>query len=314
MKTYGLFTLFILAFLCSCESEIAGDGRLTRVKTLNYYPSGSALEFIDGRFYLMGDDARYLLVLNDNLVGVDSLVLFPGTGARVPKEIKADLESVSSYSFGQEDAFVLTGSGSLAPYRENVWWITNDLQQSDSIRDDAIYARIRTLGVQDINFEGTTEMNSEWLMGNRGNTTHPKNFLIVMEPPFHRTPDSLDIHVAEINLIPDTSFAGLSGLDYSKENDRLYLTFSIEKTNSSTGDGEIGKSFLCIIENMSTKLTAGTLALDRIVDLQEMDSRFVGHKVESVTIISEDDDIAELALVSDKDDGKSTLFLLDLKL
>src|SRR5688572_32324928 len=79
MKTYGLFTLFILALLCSCESEIKGDGRLTRVKTLNYYPSGSALEFINGRLYLMGDDARYVLVLNDDLEGVDSLVLFPGT-------------------------------------------------------------------------------------------------------------------------------------------------------------------------------------------------------------------------------------------
>src|SRR5688500_16426911 len=314
MKIHGLLFLFILGLFCACESETASDGELLRVKTLSYYPSGSALEFIDGRIYLMGDDARYLLVLDEQWNDVDSLVLYPGASIRVPKEEKADNESVSSYDFGQGDELVLTGSGSSAPNREYVWLISTDLTQTDSMRDNELYARLRTLGVEDINFEGTTEINSRWLMGNRGNEDFPQNFIVVLDPPFNRNFDSMDIHVAEVELIPDTSFSGLSGLEYSKENDRLYLTFSIEKTASATGDGKIGKSHLCIIEDMSTKLDVATLSFDRIVDLTEIDSSFVGHKVESVCIINESNDNAELVLVSDKDEDRSTLFLLKLKL
>src|SRR5688572_27549367 len=226
MRSIILF--FILLVFFGCKDETASPkGELTDIKKFNYYPSASALEFVNGKFFMMGDDARYVLVMNENLDDVDSLILYPGTGTRVPKEIKADLESVSSYSFGGTVEIVLTGSGSQDPYRDDVWRLSTSLVPVDSMRDQSFNTHVQEAGVEEINFEGTTEVGSRWLLGNRGNYGYPKNHLVVTDPPFHRSQlDTFNISLIElINPNPiDSVFAGLSGLDYNPVTDRLYLT------------------------------------------------------------------------------------------
>jgi hypothetical protein len=52
---------------------------------------------------------------------------------------------------------------------------------------------------------------------------------------------------------------------------------------------------------------------DRMIDLEKMDQRFKGHKIESVCIIRENKKEMQLALVADDDKGTSLLFKVDLK-
>ncbi|MND05646.1 hypothetical protein D3C83_265740 [compost metagenome] len=47
-----------------------------------------------------------------------------------------------------------------------------------------------------------------------------------------------------------------------------------------------------------------------IIDLEEVDARFKGQKIESVCILKETKDFLHLALAADNDDGSSTLFRL----
>ena len=49
---------------------------------------------------------------------------------------------------------------------------------------------------------------------------------------------------------------------------------------------------------------------DRIIDLEDTDSRFSGHKIESVCIISENSKEKILILTADDDKGGTVLFRL----
>jgi hypothetical protein len=52
---------------------------------------------------------------------------------------------------------------------------------------------------------------------------------------------------------------------------------------------------------------------DKVIDLEEVDQRFRGHKIESVCIIWENKKEMQLAMVADDDKGTSILFKIDLK-
>ena len=90
------------------------------------------------------------------------------------------------------------------------------------------------------------------------------------------------------------------------------LTVSTEDTRSSYDDGAIGKSYLWITEKISTKINDKALGNIRVIDLENIDSRFKGQKIESVTVIKETDKLIYLALVADNDNGSSTVFKMSI--
>ena len=108
------------------------------------------------------------------------------------------------------------------------------------------------------------------------------------------------------------SFSGVSGLDYSFKSDRLFITVSTENTYSSHADGEIGKSYLWIIDYFASKRRLSAINPSRVIDLEELDSRFKGHKIESVCITGETESHYQLAMVADDDKGTSILFQLSI--
>ncbi|MDZ4794629.1 MAG: hypothetical protein SGI83_10150 [Bacteroidota bacterium] len=68
-----IFTLIIL--LASCGS----NSMLKEVKKLDHYPSASGIEYNNQQFYIIGDDAKNLLVLDRNLTPIDSISLYTYT-------------------------------------------------------------------------------------------------------------------------------------------------------------------------------------------------------------------------------------------
>jgi hypothetical protein len=109
------------------------------------------------------------------------------------------------------------------------------------------------------------------------------------------------------------SFSGVSGLEYSSKSDCLLLTISTENTYSTNADGTVGKSYLWLIYNVSAKKRMAAINPDRIVDLEAVDSRFKGHKIESVCIVSENKSEYRLILVADDDKGTTILFKVRLQ-
>lgn len=297
----------ILFFSCRQPSS-----RLEKVHEIKSYASGSAMTLFKKKIYLMGDDMGYLLVTDTSFKMIDSIQLTPGVG-RIPKNTKPDIESVTLLRQRKATFALLLGSGSVIPYRSKGWLINLETKQKTFIDLEPFYNRIRATGIKEINVEGLATASGGIFLANRGNKSFPKNYLIFTTPDFWNNQQIADIKVIKLGANSDTaSFSGVSGLDYSYKSDRLFLTVSTENTYSTHADGAIGKSYLWIIDNISSKRRLAAVNPNRVINLDSVDIRFKGHKVESVCILSENKENYQLGFVADDDKGTSILFSLRL--
>lgn len=305
------FCLVVFFFsLTSCSSDFTFDSG----KTLNSYPSGSGLAYLNNHIYLIGDDATGLLITDTAFNILDSIKLFDSQQNRIPKEVKQDLEGAAVVSINRSPQIFLIGSGSLAPYRNSGWLIDPFTKQKTQLDIKPFYSRLKAEGIDALNIEGVTTMPGAIVLASRGNKSFAANYLIFTSDGFWNKQDSAAVKIIKVGTNTDTaSFQGVSGLEYSKLSDQLLLTVSTENTNSSVQDGAIGKSYLWIINNISAKKNMIAINPNKVIDLEKMDERFKGHKIESVCIIFEDKKQMQLVLVADDDKGASILFKITLK-
>lgn len=309
-KSWNIICLaFISLIIFSCSNKETHLG--VQIKKLEY-PSASGIEYYDGKLYIMGDDATNLLVLDSSLNIVDSISIIDYPGKRIPKDIKPDIEAAALNS----DDLFLFGSGSLLPHRNYGWKLNlNEVERySYNLDLEPLYSKVKGLGIEQINMEGACFVQGKLILVNRGNKGYPANQLIITNENFWVKDSSFQVSFIPFVAQKDTSsFKGISGLCYAKQTDQLIMTVSTENTRNSYDDGEIGKSYLWIINNISTKLNSQTIAPDKIIDLEEIDQRFKGYKIESVTTIGETNKLIDLVLVADNDDGSSTIFKMSIK-
>jgi hypothetical protein len=300
------YCVFISFLIFSCSKR---ENRLQiQIKKLNNYPSASAIEYYDGKLYLMGDDATNLLVLDTSLNIVDSIPIISYPGKRIPKDTKPDLEA----SALNADNLLLFGSGSLSPYRNIGWKYNLKTKDKDSINLEPLYLKAKELGIEQVNIEGACFVSGKLILVSRGHKGYPHNHFIITNDKFWESDSNLQISVVSFVLGDQSAFRGISGLGYAKESDKLIMTVSTEDTKSSYEDGAIGKSYLWIIDNISTKLNNKKIKRDRYIDLEYIDPHFKGQKIESVTVMKETDKLIYLALVADNDDGSSTVFKMSI--
>ena len=304
----GLLKIPILLALSCSQNHI-----LTEVVKINHFPSASGIEYFNNNIYVIGDDANYILILDSNLNAVDSIPLYNFDGTRITKAFKADLESAGIISNNKKTGLFLAGSGSL-PNRNTGWLIDPSTRQKDSIRLDTFYNLLQLKCLDEINIEGVCSLPGKMILANRGNKSWPHNFLVITNEHFWTDQSHATTSIIMVGANTDSStFQGVSGLAYASGSDRLILSVSTENTHSSVDDGVIGKSFLWIIENISSKLKWEGINPNKIIDLGKIDNRFKGEKIESVCITKENKDFIYLVLAADNDEGSSTLFKMILK-
>ncbi len=299
------FVFFVLLLLLSsCANETV----LQEVKKLDNYPSASAIEFYNGHIYLMGDDANGFLVMDSSFAITDSIQLYNYPGKRIPKSAKPDLEAISLIA---ENKILLTGSGSLKPQRYIAWVIDPLTKEKNIIPMDTFYNRILLNGIAELNLEGLARIPASIIISNRGSKGYRKNHLLFTSEGFWNDQSNAPINIAFFGTNTDTSFFnGVSGLCYASKKDKLIATISTENTTNSMDDGAIGKSYLWIVKNISSKTRWKAINPDKIIDLEKTDVRFKGQKIESACILKETRKLIYLLLAADNDDGSSTLFKL----
>ena len=304
------FYFIIISNLFSCSADFT----FNESKLLNDYPSGSGLAYFNNRIYLIGDDATGLLVTDTAFNIVNSIKLFESQQKRIPKELKQDLEAATVVHINKTPKILLLGSGSLAPYRNSGWLIDPATKQKTQLDLKPFYTRLKAEGIDALNIEGAATLPGGIVLASRGNKSFAVNYLIFTADRFWDKQDSAAIKIIKVGTNTDTAFFhGVSGLEYSGMSDQLLITVSTENTFSSTADGAIGKSYLWIINNISSKRNMAAINPNKIFDLEEMDERFKGHKIESVCILSENKKQMQLALVADDDKGTSILFKITFK-
>lgn len=286
---------------------------LSQIQKLNY-PSASAVEYHDGKLYVMGDDAPNMIVLDTNFSIMDSATIILHSGKRIPKDTKPDLEASTIYSVNNEALLFLFGSGSLDPYRNSGWKYNIQTKTKDNLYLQPLYAKIKQAGIEQLNIEGAAFVSGKLILVNRGNKGYPYNQLISIDESFLKNDSNYNVAIIPFEIQKDTAlFKGISGLTYAKQTDKLIMTVSTEDTRNAYDDGTIGKSYLWIINDISTKLDNKSIKRDRVIDLEYIDSRFEGQKIESATVIKETDRLIYLVLVADNDDGSSTVFRISIE-
>ncbi len=310
MKINSIFFYIGTFLITSCSPHFTFNSS----KLLNDYPSGSGITFFKDHIYLIGDDAPFLLITDTAFKNTDSILLIQSEQIRIPKEMKADLEAATVVSNNKSDEILLIGSGSLSPYRNTAWLINPFTKEKNQIDLKPFYSRLKTAGIDALNIEGVTAIPDGIVLSSRGNKTLPANFLIFTSNTFWNNQQTAAIKIIKAGSNNDTAFFnGVSGLEYSKLSDLLLLTVSTENTYNSIEDGMIGKSYLWIINNISAKKNFSAINPNKVLDLEKMDERFKGHKIESVCILSENKKEMQLVLVADDDKGSSTLFKVTLR-
>ena len=312
-KAFSFLTLFVFLFSCA-EKEKPGA---VVMKSLTNYPSASGIEYFDNKFYVIGDDARSVLILGNSLSISDSISLYNFSGYRFPKEIKPDLEGITVMHVSNRNYLFITGSGSLSPYRDTAWILDIRGKEKIKLSLDSVFQYLKKSGeLKEINIEGAGTIDSILILANRGHLNNRKNWLITCENLVSTENASPTIKIIDLEnpSADSTTFSGVSGIAYSADSDRLFLTFSTELTTSSFTDGAIGNSYLWIINKFSEKLNLPALNPDRVIDLNAMDPVFKGHKIESVCILNEEDGKTWLAMVADNDNGSSSIFKLSVKI
>lgn len=307
------FYIFILVIVVSCRQK-ESESRSIEIKKLDY-PSASAVEYHDGKLYVMGDDAPNMIALDTNFSIIDSTTIILHSGNRIPKDTKPDLEASATYSNNHETLLFLFGSGSLDPFRNSGWKYNIQTKTKDNLYLQPLYAKVKQAGIEQLNIEGAAFVSGKLILVNRGNKGYPYNQLISIDESFLKNDSSYNIAIVPFDFQTDTAlFKGISGLTHAKQTDQLIMTVSTEDTRNAYDDGAIGKSYLWIIDNISGKLNSGDIEPDQIIDLEEIDSRFKSQKIESATVIEETKDFIRLVLVADNDDGSSTIFKMSVSL
>lgn len=302
MRRNNPLVIIILIFT-SCKSD---NSVLTNVIHFPAYPSASGIEYYNNKFFIIGDDATQLLILDSNLTTSDSMRLYDGIEKKLPKEIKSDLESAS---LTDDNRLLILGSGSKAPYRFKGWLIDPNKKSKDSLQLDTFYQRLALNGIKELNIEGATAIPGHFVLSSRGNKGYRKNHLIITDNRFWEKQSQCNINTMLSGINTDSStFSGISGMAFSGKSDLLILSVSTEDTHNTIDDGAIGKSYLWFISNFSSKRRWKAVNPTKVIDLSTIDPRFKGQKIESVCITKETSDFLHLVLAADNDNGSSTLF------
>jgi hypothetical protein len=299
-------TLIVLFFSLSCFQTNKRTFELLDSVTINSFPSASAVEFHNNKIYVFGDDAAYLLILDEAFNILDKIYFEDSTDARLSPNLKPDIESATIINEDDRNYLYAIGSHSSGKRKKILRF------PLDSIQNFIVLPQLLPANplIKVLNIEGAAFVNGELLLANRANNSFRKNYMFI-ERKSNTLDSSFIPEIIEVKLPETKNITGLSGLYYFEEKDILFFTASQEETSDPLVNGPIGNSFLGWIYNFSGN-SKEILEPDVFINLSDADSKFKGSKIESVTVQHYKDNNMHLILVADNDDGKSILYKVNV--
>jgi hypothetical protein len=278
------------------------------------FPSGSAICYYDGKFYLVGDDARNVAVLDREYREAGAIPLFEHPEKRIPKAQKTDFETAVIVDAEQQAHLLAIGSASRRE-REHVMLVPLQQPGSHAAKFDTgvFTGRLRGAGIKEVNIEGGALAGDKLILANRGNNTYRENHLIITGKDYWLHQDDAPLSVLPLTLPSDIhDFLGISELCYDPSSDTLLFTLSSEATANAYDDGVIGDSYIAWVNNISQQIKQSSISLDALINLAEADAAFKGEKIEGICMEAAHSNEWLLHLVADNDKGQSRLFRVQL--
>ncbi len=315
-----------ISLLCMLTGILQLNGQIDNLKILNRkhllnLPSASGVEIIEGDIYVIGDDSPYLFKLDEDF-NIQGRFLLSGNkktvNTRVPKSIKSDFESIALYNDQNGNAFLsVLSSGSKFKTRDTLHVFSlseKKLVASKNIRPlfEAIRKNAGFSTDDEINIEAFAIGREKVFLMQRGNNN--TNILVVINrEKFLNYIFSRDPHLPEIDvrsfLLPSlkNTTAGFSGTCLLPDESGLIFVASLEATSNSYDDGEILGSYVGVI-----KLNSNENNIEAAVLKKEGEP--VKTKLEGIAVKSYKNNIFQIVVVSDNDDGTSVIFDIELEL
>lgn len=309
MKKIQRISVYILVFL-SCRNTPAGALLLQNMIATDHLSSGSGIAVSGDSLYLVGDDAPYIFKMHQrNMEGRSINILqHHGSGKRIPKPVKPDLESCLLTPINGKEHLIAFGSGGLSPYRDSLLVVpTKDEQQLFKVSMQPLYDSIAILSNserKEINIEGSALVNNQLVLLNRG-----KNFIITL--PWNEMADYIyskattplpGISILKLSM-PDVDgypvgFSGACALN----GNQLLFTASVEKTTDYISDGEVLAGYIGILEITGNS----TVELIQLEPLKNERGELLPIKIESIDIIGNNNSFPLNAIaVADNDNGET---------
>lgn len=279
---------------------------------LSDFPSGSSINYYNGKLFLIGDDANSILILDGNYHQIDSQKIFDFQVKRIPKKEKADFEASTFHTNDGAEHLLIMGSGSkqvrqkihLIPFQKQGL----DLSQSIIIDTDIFIDRIKSFGIE-VNFEGITFVGNSFVISNRGNRKNITNHLILTNGEFWSSQSEVMITVVPLQVPSFTNnIPGVSEVYYEDSLDLLLVALSSEDTLNAYDDGAIGNSYIGWIKNFRSKILDSVLTIDGIICLPDVHPDFEREKIEGLCVEQIEGTTLVIHLISDNDQGESKLF------
>ncbi len=286
---------------------------LLNYSVINDFQSGSSLDFYQDLIFVIGDDAKDVVVLYKDFTEAKRVNMFQSETTRIHKDVKYDLETSTIVNINGVNNLLILGSGAKQEFRSVGYLIPLNTKYvvPEPFRYNTFVSRLkREDGIKEINIEGCASLPNKFLLANRGNKRNPDNLLIVTENNFWENQENASISVCRM-LLPDKD-AAVSELNYDELTDTLFFTASIEQTTNAIDDGNIGDSFIGYIKNISQKLNKNTVQIDYFYNLSKISPKFEGHKIEGMCIENKSGNNYTINLVSDNDNDESTIFKIKL--
>jgi hypothetical protein len=280
-------------------------------------PSASGIELIADIIFILSDDSPWLFKLNNKLDIVEKIQLtdpVPTFGNIISKELKLDLEAITSIGCDAHNELLIFGSGSKSPKRDVLLRVTTTpphIIKKYSLVD--FYENLRhTTGLSkvEMNIEAALVIRDELYLFNRGRNIiirlNVNEFLSYTEGTGAiPTIKFFRLSLPSINGIE----AGFSGATSTPDSNQIIFTASIENTTNWIDDGEILGSFVGILP-----LTALTnLFAPTCVVITDEKNNILKIKTESIVVHHQvRANCFKLLLVTDNDEGVSELIEMQL--
>ena len=148
--------MWLLTAVSSCNMKVPSLNYMGHKNQANY-PSGSTVSYLDDHFYIMGDDASELLILNGELKETGRIPLFPqGEDKRIDKAVKADIESSAVINRNGKKLLLLLGSGSVSPHRDSAFLVDPQTKHIQRLDLESFYDQLRK-DFKQLNIEGADQ-------------------------------------------------------------------------------------------------------------------------------------------------------------
>ncbi|MEJ7766334.1 MAG: hypothetical protein WKF89_00880 [Chitinophagaceae bacterium] len=283
-------------------------------KKLDDFPSGSAIEHHDDQLYLVGDDARYVLVMSKDWKMLETLNLFPSDANAVAGTIPDDCEATTIIHINKIPFLLMLGSGAMEPNRNKGVLMNLATRALEEINLTDFYNRLKQTGFEELNIESATVIDDKLILCNRGTKAKPDNRLIITSTDFWKKQQVAEIFTVKVELEekPEKNMS-LTSITYAYKNDWLILTASSESKHNNFDEGTAGDSFLCVIENAYRKTDRKRLKPNELFNLTAINKKFKGHKVESFCLQSGKEKKLKIHLVTHNEEGELFLFKVRLK-